>query len=122
MNARSRSVPCQWYKEMSKFGGAHQLRTLVATAGRLGLQGRLRWQGTNDVFRCPGSHCLCSTQPYADQVIFFAGHGNLSITDTGLLGHYSYQLAQAKGIAMWVLLYRPEVDGMDSAPVPSCLP
>ena len=58
----------------------------------------------------------------ADQVIFFAGHGNLSITDTGLLGHYSYQLAQAKGIAMWVLLYRPEVDGMDSAPVPSCLP
>ena len=58
----------------------------------------------------------------ADQVIFFAGHGNLSITDTGLLGHYSYQLAQAKRIAMWVLLYRPEVDGMDILPAATGTP
>jgi hypothetical protein len=55
----------------------------------------------------------------ADQVIFFAAHGNLSIADTRLLGHYSYQLSQAKRIAMWVLLYRPEVDGMDILPAES---
>ena len=55
----------------------------------------------------------------ADQVIFFAAHGNLSATDTRLLAHYSLQLAQAKRVAMWVLLYRPEADGMDILPAES---
>ena len=55
----------------------------------------------------------------ADQVIFFAAHGNLSVDDTRLLRHYSYQLTQAKRVAMWVLLYRPEVDGMDILPAES---
>ena len=55
----------------------------------------------------------------AEQVIFFAAHGNLSVTDTRLLAHYSLQLAQAKRVAMWVLLYRPEADGMDILPAES---
>ena len=55
----------------------------------------------------------------ADQVIFFAAHGNLSETDARLLRHYAVQLAQARRIAMWVLLYRPEIDGMDVLPAES---
>ena len=55
----------------------------------------------------------------AEQVIFFAAHGNLSATDTRLLAHYSLQLSQAKRVAMWVLIYRPEADGMDILPAES---
>ena len=65
----------------------------------------------------PAQHALAPSD--VEQAFFFAGHGELPPVDARLLHHYAVQLAQAGSVAMWVLLYRPGVDGMSLLPTES---
>ena len=65
----------------------------------------------------PAQHALAPSD--VEQAFFFAGHGELPPVDAHLLHHYAVQLAQAGSVAMWVLLYRPGVDGMSLLPTES---
>ena len=46
-----------------------------------------------------------------EQLFFFASHGTATPADLRLLRHYALQLGGER-LAAWVLLYRPDVDGM----------
>ncbi len=52
-----------------------------------------------------------SSSATVEQLFFFASHGEAAPSDLKLLRHYSVQLSSGR-YAAWLLLYRPEAEGM----------